>query len=182
MFARKSTGVFVIAPVILFYLFSFQFNDWLSFTMLRHQIIQLPTMFLLGILLALIFPKWRIKDISWGISALIFIMASLIFWMLPHSVDFAVIYESFNRLMHLNMLVCGALLVASFRGLLFEIKVLFLGMISAKLIAVGIVFRVFSILLCSSFDIQQQKETGAYLIVLGAILFLCTFIVFFRLP
>ena len=66
------------------------------------------------------------------------------------------------------------------RNALFEIKILFLGMLSAMMLATGITLRAFSILLCSSFTIGEQKETGLYLIIIGFLLFVLTFIIFFN--
>jgi cytochrome c oxidase assembly factor CtaG len=168
----------IVIPLIV--LFSFPLNDWLSATMPRHQIIQLPIMFLLGLLLGLNFSSLNIKKTSWGIAVLIFIMASFIFWMLPHSIDAAVINKASNRLMHLNMLIAGFLLMPVLRNALFEIKILFLGMLSAMMLATGITLRAFNILLCSSFTIDEQKETGFYLIIVGFLLFVLTFITFFK--
>ena len=146
----------------------------------RHQIIQLPAMFGLGLILGIYFPRLNIKETSRGIAVLIFIMISFVFWMLPHSIDYAVINPTFNRIMHLNMLIAGILLMPVLRNSLFEIKILFLGMLSAMMLATGITLRAFDVLLCSSFDIGQQKETGLYLIVIGFILFIVTFIIFFK--
>lgn len=156
------------------------FNEWLSATMPRHQLIQLPALFLLGIILGNYFSSLKMNDTSLGIAALIFIMSSLIFWMLPHSIDYAVINKPFNRIMHWNMLFAGFLLRLVLRNMLFEIKILFLGMLSAMVLATGIALKVFDILLCSSFDIYQQKETGLYLIIAGFVLFIITFLFFFK--
>lgn len=156
------------------------FNEWLSATMPRHQLIQLPALFLLGIILGNYFSSLKMNDTSLGIGALIFIMSSLIFWMLPHSIDYAVINKPFNRIMHWNMLFAGFLLRLVLRNMLFEIKILFLGMLSAMVLATGIALKVFDILLCSSFDIYQQKETGLYLIIAGFVLFIITFLFFFK--
>jgi len=179
MFKRKNITISIIV-LLLFYLLSFAINDWLSATMPRHQIIQLPAMLGLGIILGLNFPQFNIKETSWAIAILIFIMASLIFWMLPHSIDYSVINKSFNRIMHLNMLLAGILLVAVLRNVLFEVKILFLGMLAAMLLATGIVLRSFNILLCSAFNINQQKETGLYLIIIGFLLFIMALYVFFN--
>ena len=78
------------------------------------------------------------------------------------------------------MLIAGILLMPVLRNSLFEIKILFLGMLSAMMLATGITLRAFNILLCSSFDIGQQKETGFYLIIIGFLLFVLTFITFFK--
>lgn len=180
MFKRKKDSIVVLIILCLFYILSFPLNDWLSASMPRHQLIQLPAMFLLGFALGGNFYFLNIKETSWGVAALIFIMASLIFWMLPHSIDYAVINTKFNRVMHLNIFICGILLIAALRNIVFEIKILFLGMLSAMMLATGITLRSFDILLCSSFDITQQKETGFYLIVIGVLLFVFTFSVFFK--
>ena len=177
---RKKDIIIVLIVLLSIYLLSFPLNDWLSATMPRHQIIQLPALFLLGLILGVNFPSLNIKETSWGIAVLIFIMASFIFWMLPHSIDDAVINTSFNRIMHLNMLIAGFLLIPVLRNILFEIKILFLGMLSAMMLATGISLRAFNILLCSSFNIYEQKETGLYLIIFGFLLFVLTFITFFK--
>lgn len=182
MFTRKKDILLILIILLFFILLSFPLNDWLSATMPRHQIIQLPAMFILGLVLGVNFSRLIIKETSWKIAALIFIMSSFIFWMLPHSIDYAVINTTFNRIMHLNMLFAGILLIPVLRNILFEIKILFLGMISAMMLATGITLRAFNILLCSSFDIGQQKETGFYLIIIGFLLFVLTFITFFKAP
>lgn len=180
MFKRKKGIILVVIVLILFALLSFPLNAWLSASMPRHQIIQLPAMFLLGFVLGANFSFLNIKETSWGITALIFIIASFIFWMLPHSIDYAVINTTFNRIMHLNMFIAGILLMPVLRNTLFEIKILFLGMLSAMMLATGIALRAFNILLCSSFNIDQQKETGFYLIIIGFLLFVLTFVTFFK--
>lgn len=175
--------IFLGTAIIVFYLLSFPLNSWLSATMPRHQLIQLPAMFLLGLLFAFaVFRKFAIADLSWEISGLIVIMTSLVFWMLPHSVDLAAINPSVNRIMQLNMIFAGLLLVAIFRDLIIEVKILFLAMISSMLLAVGITLRVFDVLLCSSFNIAEQKTTGLYLILFSLLLFLFTLVLFFKAP
>ena len=78
------------------------------------------------------------------------------------------------------MFIAGTLLMPALRNILFEIKILFLGMLAAMMLATGITLRAFNVLLCSSFDIVQQKETGFYLIIIGFLLFVLTFITFFK--
>lgn len=180
MFKRKKDITFLVFIGLLFFLLSVPMNDWLSATMARHQLIQLPAMFALGIILGNYFSTLNFAETSRGLAFLIFIIASLIFWMLPHSIDLAVINKSFNRIMHLNMLIAGFLCIISLRNSLFEIKILFLGMVSVMILATGISLNVFDILLCSSFNIYQQKETGFYLIIAGFMVFLITFISFFK--
>lgn len=180
MLKRKSDIIFILIISVLFWLISFPLNQWFCETMPRHQILQLPLMLGLGIVSVWQFSKYFFISISWGIAILIFIMSSLIFWMLPHSIDYAVINATFNRLMHINMFVAGFLLFPTLKRMLFEIKILFLGMLSAMMIATGITLVTYNLLLCSTFTIDQQKETGTQLIIIGLVLFVTTLIVFFR--
>lgn len=180
MFKRKKDIIVVVIVAALFVLISYPLNNWLCTTMPRHQLIQLPAMFGLGVILGINLSRLNIKDTSWGLAILICIMTSFIFWMLPHSIDYAVINKTFNRIMHFNMVIAGVLLIAVLRSIILEIKIIFLGMLSAMLLATGITLRAFNILLCSSFSIDQQKETGLYLIIAGSLLFIFTFVIFFK--
>lgn len=180
MLKRKVIVFNVLIVAVLFFLLSFQFNEWLSLTMPRHQLLQLPGMFVLGILLSYCFPDIKIKNISYGISGVIFIMASMIFWMLPRSVDLAVLHPSINRIMHVNMLIAGFLATAILKNTTLELKMFFLEMTVAMLLATGITLRAFDMLLCSSFTIEQQHETGLYLILIASALFVGTLVMFFR--
>lgn len=78
------------------------------------------------------------------------------------------------------MFAAGFLLVPVLKNTLFEIKILFLGMLSAMMIATGITLLTYNLLLCSAFTIEQQKETGSQLIIIGLVLFVFTLIIFFR--
>lgn len=165
---------------LIFYLLSFYFNDWLSSTMQRHQLIQLPAMLIMGMGVSYLFPQMEIKNTSLGISVLIFFMASLTFWMIPHSIDKSVIFPYFNRIMHLNMILIGFLIVPVLHHILFEIKIAFLGMLSVSIMVSGIALRTFNILLCSSFDIFQQKQTGLLLLGISVCLLFYTYRTLFK--
>lgn len=180
MALRKESIALLVGCGILFFLLSFTFNDWLSRTMPRHQLIQLPLMFLIGLVLGIRF-LWRKQiSVSWALAVLIAIMASFIFWMIPYSVDLSVINSSFNRLMHINMLLAGLLTVISLRNSILEVKIIFLGMMATMLTASGITLINFKILLCSSFNLAQQNQTGKGLLSIGILLFIFTVVKFFR--
>lgn len=159
---------------------SFTYNDWFCQTMVRHQLLQLPSMIGLGMLLGAIVLHFRLRSIPWVVAALIFCLSSLAFWMIPRSIDLAVITFSINWAMHLNMLIVGVIIVSVWRNAVLEVKVTFLGMLSAMLMAVGFSLRSFELLLCSSFTIEQQQETGLYLAALGGLLFWAAAVTFFR--
>lgn len=163
-----------------FFVISFLLNDWFCETMPRHQLLQLPAMLALGIIGGVRFSNHSKVDVSWDIAILIFVFSSLAFWMIPRSVDSAVIHVLFNRLMHINMFVAGFLLIRTLRNTLFEIKTTFFWMLSAMTIATGMALKTFNVLLCSAFTIEQQKETGFYLIIIGLGLLVSTLFVFVK--
>lgn len=177
---KLTNTIFILIIVVLCWLISFAFNDWFCATMPRHQLLQLPAMLFLGFFTGWQFLKKLKLEMHWGISLLIFVMASLIFWMLPHSIDAAVIDNRFNLLMLINMFVAGLLTFPVLRNIIFEIRILFLGMVAVMIIATGIALISFNLLLCSAFNIEQQKETGAVLIKAGIAFFFFTLYVFFR--
>lgn len=178
MHQRRYNIIFSGIVIAIFLVISFPANAWFSETMQRHQLLQLPSMILLGVAIGLLLKNISIADISWGIAALICVMSSLVFWMLPRSIDAAVISLSFNRLMHLNMFAAGFVSVLVLRKIIFEIRIVFLGMTSAMVLVTGIALRTFDILLCSSFNIWQQNETGLYLVIAGFVLFVVTITIF----
>lgn len=178
-FKIKTLGILLLCG-LLFYGVSVEANEWFSLTMPRHQALQLPIMFALGIILTFGFPKIVIRDTAWKAATLILVMGSLIFWMLPRSVDWAVFDSGFNRVMHLTMIAAGFLCVIALRAASVEMRMTFLGMMAAMLLAVGFTLRTFNILLCSAFTINQQQETGLALLVIGAILLITIIIWFIR--
>lgn len=53
-------------------------------------------------------------------------------------------------------------------------------MLAVMILATGITLRSFNILLCNSFDVSRQKEAGLYLIIIGFLLFILSFAIFFE--
>ena len=179
---RKKFILGSILVLVSFVLIAFGANQWLNETMLRHQIIELPCFIILGVIEARLLSDIPKIPLEWNIAALIFIVFSLIFWMLPHSIDSSVIDSLFNRVMQIHLFLCGFLWQLVFRSNYIELKVLFLGMLCAMLIAGGVVMRIFNLLLCSSFNIFQQRQTGTALLIISCLVlgYLCY--LFFKKP
>ena len=158
----------------MLFVIAFPLNEWLAKTMPRHQLIELPAVLFLGILIGKKVFSVNTKNNNIAVAFIILIMFSLIFWMLPKSVDLAALSPSFNKIMDIHIFITGIMVASVLNDAIFEIKVLFLGMMAAMIMAAGVTLRVFDLLLCSSFSIQQQWETGLYLIILSVILFIYT--------
>lgn len=164
----------------LLYLIGDFYKDWFAKTMPRHQILQLPIALLLGLLLGAVSYTYLKLTFIPRIAGLIFVMGSLAFWMLPLSVDLAVIYPLFNWVMIVNMLIAGVLWYYSLKNAALEVKVVFYALLTSMLIGIGLVLSNFDILLCSAFTIQQQNETGNYMIGIGVFILLFTYFTFLR--
>lgn len=177
---RRAAWIAAAGAAVLFAVLSFPCNYWLSLTMPRHQAIQLPAMLLIGLVVGRVARKVNVKDFSWGLALLLLAMGSLIFWMLPRSIDLAVIHPWFNRTMHVHMVATGFAIAITLRNMPFELKIAFPGMLAGMLIATGASLRAFTILLCSSFTIEQQHETGFWLMAIGVAVFLGTAVFFVR--
>lgn len=78
------------------------------------------------------------------------------------------------------MLAAGFFVVPALRNTILEIKIIFLGMTAAMITASGGVLTVFDLLLCSAFTVEQQKQTGKLMILIGIALYIYTFFIFFR--
>lgn len=170
----------IISILIGIWLISFNFNEWLCQTMQRHQLIQLPAMLLIGFMTGYTYRKNIRPDQTITICILIVTIFSIIFWMIPRSIDLAVINEKFNRIMHFNMLIAGFFLYPVLSKTVPEIKIVFLGMMASMLMAGGITLKTYNLLLCSSFTIEQQKQTGLILILVGITLYFFTIFIFLR--
>ena len=168
----KIWSVLVIITIVV--TIAFPLNHWLTLTMLRHQLIEIPVLLFTGVIFGKIIWKPDAKNVSFSVSLIIFFIFSLIFWMLPKSIDLAVLNPLFNKLMNIHIFIAGICAFSIIKDSVFELKVYFTGMISAMLMAVGITLRVFNLLLCSSFSIEQQRETGIYLITIAIIMFIYT--------
>lgn len=177
---RIGALLFWLAFFLLAVLIAWPANAWFSLTMPRHQALQLPIMAGMGALAATRFKTLTIRGLSLQLSLLIGMLASLTFWMLPRSIDLAVVFPSFNRLMLANMLVVGFFCVVVFRALAWEIRILFQGMVAAMLLATGFALRAITVLLCSAYSVSQQHETGLALAAYGAAIFLTTVVSVFR--
>lgn len=148
--------------------------------MMRHQIIQLPLSLILGLVFGFWFRTLKSPNPSVSISFLIVSTLTMIFWMMPRSIDMAVVFPYFNYLMVFSLVLVGSLIVFAFRNVFIEVKIAFLGMSTAMYFASGVTLKALDVLLCSSFDIDQQHTTGGYLLLIGVLLFIFTIVMLLR--
>ncbi|MBW7867604.1 MAG: hypothetical protein H3C31_04670 [Brumimicrobium sp.] len=176
----RKNSIFIIIFLIALYFLTFPFNSWFGEIMMRHQIIQLPLSIILGLTFGFWFRTLKSPNPSVSISFLIVSTLTMIFWMIPRSIDMAVVFPYFNYLMVFSLVLVGSLIVFAFRNVFIEVKIAFLGMSTAMYFASGVTLKALDVLLCSSFDIDQQHTTGGYLLLIGVLLFIFTIVMLLR--
>ncbi len=139
-------------------------DNYLDASMMRHMIIQMPLLIFMGYLASRRLINIDLSSINpYGLTGIIFFLGSLGFWMIPHSLDRTIISNWTDMLMHFNMLLAGFFLGKSIGLMPFilrtAISIYFVGM----LLSVSIIYLNYFSLLCASYTLEQQKETGVML-------------------
>jgi len=157
-----AAAVAIISPPI---------DSFLDASMSRHMLLQIPLLVGMGYAAVWLWPAARLRSPSMRVSAIIFAMGSLLFWMLPRSLDTAVTVTWVDQAMHANMLLVGWFLAISLPRLPFLVKMA-LGVYGlAMALAAGVVYASTTIPVCSTYSVQQQNEAGALLLWIGSALF-----------
>ncbi len=147
-------------------------DSFLDASMSRHMLLQMPLLVGLGYAAGLMWPTLRFRLASLGLSAIIFAMGSLVFWMLPRSLDTAVTVAWADQAMHLNMLAAGWSWVIGLPRLSFHTKMAFGVYGLAMALTAGVVYATAVVPVCSRYSVQQQNEAGALLLWIGGALFI----------
>jgi len=135
----------------------------LNATMPRLMLIQIPALLSLGYISSYFIKSQFVLLNYRGIAGLIFFIGSLLFWMIPHSLDMVVSSASANQLMHINLLFAGFVLAKSLPQMEFITKVTFIIYLLVMLFSLAFVYVNANILFCSVFSIEQQHMVGRYL-------------------
>ncbi len=136
-----------------------------------HMLLQMPLLALLGYAAGRLWPGFRIRASSHGVAAVLFGVGSLVFWMLPRSLDTAVTVAWVDQVMHLNMLTAGWFLAVGLPCLPFHTKVAFGVYALAMALAAGVVYVTAVVPVCANYSVQQQNEAGALLLWAGGVVF-----------
>ncbi len=147
-------------------------DEWLDATMPRLVLLALPAWAALGTLATGRSGGTWTRGNQYGLTGLACALGALAFWMLPRSVDAIRASEVADQLMHVSMFGAGAAVAASWRNMPFVVRGV-LGIYAAAMtIALGIIYSSYSALLCGTFDLAQQRMTGAWLLRLSPLVVL----------
>jgi len=146
-------------------------DSFLDGSMSRHMLLQMPVLVVLGYTAGSIWPMPNFRLASLGFSAVFFAMGSLVFWMLPRSLDTAVTLAWADQAMHVNMLAAGWSLAIGLPRLPFHAKMAFGVYALAMALTAGVVYAAAVVPVCSAYSVRQQNEAGIGLLWIGGALF-----------
>lgn len=142
-------------------------DGWLDASMPRLVLLAIPGWVALGVLAVRGPGRTWSRGNPQGLSGLAWVIGTLAFWMIPRSVDVIRTSEVADQLMHASLLVGGAALGASWGVTPFVVRGA-LGIYGAAMtIALGSFYSSYSALLCGTFDLVQQRQTGQWLLRLA---------------
>jgi hypothetical protein len=141
-------------------------------SMFWHMVVQMPLLVLGGWLLSSVATGDRyLKGIeAWNRFGLTGFVASQIvfaYWMLPLSVDRAVVLPSADILKLLTLLACGALTRHSIQRSPAVVQLFFVGSGLSMLLTAGVVLATTDRRLCNAYSLDSQVNAGLGVMALG---------------
>lgn len=144
-------------------------------SMVWHMVIQMPMLVLGGWLMMGAAGKTAAASrlASWNCFGLTGFIAALVitaYWMLPLSIDRAVVLPATDVLKVGTLLFCGAMLRDSIDRAPAVLQLFFVGYAVPMMIWLGIYFAGTDLRLCNAYSLESQVMAGQSLAVLGAAL------------
>jgi hypothetical protein len=143
-------------------------------SMTWHMVVQMPMLFAGGWFLmigALDLTKrspngWN----QFGLTGFIAAQFILTYWMLPISIDRAVVMPQVDVLKLLSLIVSGALIQTSVSRSPVVVQLFFVGYIVSMLISSGVVLATTERRLCNAYSMESQLSAGYGVVALGVAL------------
>jgi hypothetical protein len=147
---------------------------WLEATLVGHVLVQMPLLALSGWLFgSALAPKLDRVVERWnrfGFAGFTLAIFTILFWMVPRSIDSAVAYPGYETFKFVSMPSAGAALAVSFP----RTHPLLAGALKANLVSMAAVlawvYTVAPVRLCNSYLSSDQKILGAGMVVLVGVL------------
>ncbi len=168
----KSAYIRVSIWVTLWLILSFSFiATWLESDIRLHMLVQIPALVLIGYQLSFsdyIQNKFaKVVDPS-GQASVILAVLSVLFWMIPKSLDQALNNELWEIIKYLTLpLLIGLPLGIGWH----KVSIIFQGVVIieflAMLLRLGWLYSDSPIRLCSSYGLEQQQSLGALLLLIA---------------
>lgn len=170
------------AVVVWLLLFASPLRTALESSMMRHMLVQLPMLFLIGFVLGWAWRQAPAQSVAgralncvmrgnrWGMTGLIAAAFTMTLWMLPRLLDSARLDSSFDLVKFLSVSLLGGLAVAiSWRATPAIVRAVIHLEVIATLLRFGWGYLAAEERLCLVYLVGDQQRTGSALLVLGAI-------------
>lgn len=146
-------------------------DPFLDAVMRRHVEWQMPALVVLGYLAGSgHIPRWFAAANPSGLLGLAFALGSMALWMIPRSLDVAVVHNAVDQLLHASMFGSGLALAWSLPLASFALRMA-LGIHGVAMIgALGIMYSEFPRLICATYNLQQQRAVGGDLQAIAVVL------------
>jgi hypothetical protein len=164
----------------LLFLFAISLSIWpfrsvIIRDMFWHMDIQMPLLIAVGLLFTIpplgILSKVRPFN-TFGLSSFIAAQIILAYWMLPISIDRAIIHWQYDLAKIISLIICGWLIQISFHKTTLVIEIFFVGYFLAMMLWVGLYYLHSDVRLCNVYSQDSKQYAGGGLILLVAILLL----------
>jgi hypothetical protein len=140
-------------------------------SMAWHMVVQMPMLFAGGW-----FLMEGVKDLSkrsprnwnqFGLTGFIAAQFIITYWMLPISIDRAVVMPQVDALKLLSLMASGALIQTSVSRSPVVLQLFFVGYIVSMLISSGVVLATTERRLCNAYSMESQLSAGYGVVALG---------------
>ena len=142
-------------------------------SMVWHMLVQMPLLALGGWLVAGHLGARQTADFlerfnRFGLTG--FIAATLIagYWMIPSSIDRAVVMPGTDMAKIITLWLCGAALRHSMQRAPMLVQVFFLGYTLPMMVWLGLYFATTDLRLCNAYSLESQLAAGKALVVLAS--------------
>lgn len=146
------------------------FKFLLASSMVVHMLIQIPALIVAGYWLSA-HNNQSDSSLSLSLSCWLWILLASTFWMLPISLDKALIHSSWDIFKIITLVLSGILLKPAFAGPK-VLSLFFAGSSLMMLFSVGHFYQDTESRLCNSYLLASQQTTGLGLMLLAAALLL----------
>ena len=137
-------------------------------SMAFHMLIQIPMLILAGYVLKKISSTID-HSLAESLAQWLWIYLSGLFWMLPISLDKALIYPIWDIFKVITLLITGAILKVVFQSHR-VLALFFIGSTAMMLFFVGFYYQGTNVRLCNAYLIESQHEAGSGLIMAASLL------------
>lgn len=148
------------------------FRALIEQSMFVQMVVQMPLLFVGGFLLTRL--RWvqcvLQGGASWnvyGLTGLMLAQTILVYWMLPISIDRAIVIPWVDGLKIVSMIIAGVFVGDALRRSPATLQLFFMGYFAAMTIWLGIYFIVTQTRLCNAYSLNSQRWTGYGLLLIS---------------